>query len=198
MHPAIPFITETIWWRLNEVVPQRGIPGVLDAPSSELLIKAAWPQAPAVDEQAERDFATLQEIVGTIRNVRNEYKADPKKPVPVSISAPAELAKLLLDNREILDLLATCKLVDARPDLPAPANAARAIAGSAEIYVEGLIDPEAEKQRLAKKRQELENRINAMKARLANESYIAKAPPHLVQQTRDQLAQAEAELARLG
>src|SRR5690606_18407277 len=124
-------------------------------------------------------------------------KADQKKPVPVSVSAPADLAHLLIENREIIELLATCKLVDARPGLSAPANAARGIVGQAEIYIEGLIDPAAEQQRIAKKRQELENRIQSMKGRLANESYIAKAPPHLVQQTKDQLAAAEAELAKL-
>ena len=40
--------------------------------------------------------------------------------------------------------------------------------------------------------------LAALKGRLANESYVAKAPPNLVQQTRDQLAEAEAELVKLG
>ena len=31
MHPVIPFITETIWWRLNEVRPTRGLPAVSSA-----------------------------------------------------------------------------------------------------------------------------------------------------------------------
>src|SRR5690606_8156043 len=89
MHPAIPFITETVWWKLNEVAPQRGLPG-LEAPASDLLIRAAWPKPKTLDEQAEANFARLQEITAAIRNVRNEYKVDPRKSVVVSLHAPAD------------------------------------------------------------------------------------------------------------
>ena len=51
------------------------------------------------------------------------------------------------------------------------------------------VDEAAEGQRSAKRREELTKQIAAMKGRLSNESYTAKAPPHLVQQTRDQLAE---------
>ena len=43
MHPMIPFITETIWWRLNDVRPDRGLPGRLECPPRPRLIRAAWP-----------------------------------------------------------------------------------------------------------------------------------------------------------
>ena len=61
-----------------------------------------------------------------------------------------------------------------------------------------MADEAAEQQRVAKRREELTKSIAALKGRLANESYIAKAPPHLVQQTKDQLAAAEKELGSLG
>ena len=64
--------------------------------------------------------------------------------------------------------------------------------------MEGVINQDAEKQRIARQREELTRQVQAMRGRLANESYTAKAPPHLVQQTRDQLAAAETELAKLG
>ena len=82
---------------------------------------------------------------------------------------------------------------------PPVANAARATAAGCEIYVEGLVDEAAEKaarRQDARRTDEADRRACA--GRLANESYIAKAPPHLVQQTQDQLAEAEAELAKLG
>ena len=56
----------------------------------------------------------------------------------------------------------------------------------------------AEGQRILKRREELTRQISAMKGRLGNAGYIAKAPPKLVQETKDQLATAEEELKKLG
>ncbi len=199
MHPMIPFITETIWWKLNEVRTGRGLPGKLTGSDSPRLIKAAWPQADAslIDESAERDFTMLQGIVVAIRNLRNEHKVDPKRAVAVSILAHEELAHVIRQNQQIVDVLATCTVSDARADLTPPANAARATVGACEVYVEGLVDEAAEKQRLAKRKEELVRQIAGLKGRLSNESYISKAPPHLVEQTRNQLTEAETELAKL-
>ena len=76
MHPVIPFITETIWWQLNDARPQRGLPGRLECPPSPRLIKAKWPTVGRFAEAAEFIFPKLQEIIVAIRNVRNEYKVD--------------------------------------------------------------------------------------------------------------------------
>jgi valyl-tRNA synthetase len=91
-----------------------------------------------------------------------------------------------------------CELAAAGEDVTPPANASKTVAAGCEIFVEGLVDEAAEQQRVAKRREELTRQINAMKGRLANQGYIAKAPAHLVKQTQDQLAEAEAELAKLG
>ena len=55
----------------------------------------------------------------------------------------------------------------------------------------------AEHQRVTKRREELKKQQTSLQARLANDAYSKKAPPHLVQQTRDQLAEVEAELTKL-
>ncbi|HZZ43682.1 MAG TPA: valine--tRNA ligase [Tepidisphaeraceae bacterium] len=200
LHPIIPFITETIWWRLNEVRPTRGLPGQLDCPPSKRLINAPWPAAGPTSESAEHVFPKLQAIVGTIRNLRNDYKADPKKPVTVSISPPGdEAARATSDNRQLIELLAICTITTIQPNLPQPANSARGTAnGNCDIYVEGLIDPDAEKQRNQKRKEELTSEIASLKARLSNEGYVAKAPVKLVEQSKARLAEAEAELAKLG
>ncbi len=65
------------------------------------------------------------------------------------------------------------------------------------MSVAGAADEAAQEPRHVVRIAELERQVNAMRGRLSNESYTAKAPPHLVQQTRDQLAEAEAELAKL-
>ncbi|MGB7159427.1 MAG: class I tRNA ligase family protein, partial [Tepidisphaeraceae bacterium] len=198
LHPMIPFITEVIYWRLNAVRPERGLPGRIMGCTSARLIRAAWPRVGEFSEAAEALFPKLQEIIGAIRNLRNEYKADPKKRVTVSISAPGDCARTIDTNREIIELLAICALRDVKADLAAPANAVRATAAGCEIFIEGLVDEGADRERNAKRRDELVKSIGAMKGRLANPSYVQKAPPHLVKQTQDQLAELEAELAKMG
>jgi valyl-tRNA synthetase len=182
MHPMIPFITERLWWKLH--------PG-------EKLIAAAWPVAGSFDINAENTFGKLQEIIGAIRNVRNEYKVDPKKPVTVTLSSPADFKLQIESNRELIETLAICTIAGIGTDLPPPANATRANAAGIDVFVEGVIDPNAEKARLLKQVEILKPKIAAMKARLANPSYADKAPAHLVQQTRDELAAMEAELKKL-
>ena len=198
MHPVIPFITEVLWWKLNEVCPKRTTLTGSDQPEKR-LVRASWPKFdPALlNDAAERDFATLQEVISTIRKVRNDYNVDPRKSVSVSINAPADIAAQLNASRGVIELLATCELKQAAPNLPAPPSAARALAGGCEIFLEDLVDTAAERQRLGKQQEQLTKQIAGLRGRLSNEAYTAKAPPHLVQQTRDQLAAAEAELAKV-
>src|SRR5205823_4289543 len=128
MHPMIPFITETIWWKLNYVRPQRGLPGRLECPPSQRLIKAAWPAVGEFAESAEAIFPKIQETIAAIRNLRNEHKVDLKRAVTVSIVAPPEPARQIEENREIVELLATCKLAQVGPGVTPPAGAARTMA----------------------------------------------------------------------
>jgi len=199
LHPVMPFITETIWWRLNDARPgDRSNPGRIEAPPSERLIKAKWPTVGSFAEAAEHVFPKLQDVITAIRNVRNEYKVDPKKKVTVSIAPPgADAARQTVDAKEMIELLATCTVKEIRPDLPPVEKAARTSVNGCEIYLEGLVDEAAEGERSAKREQELVKQEAALLGRLSNESYTKKAPPHLVQQTKDKLAEVQAELAKL-
>ncbi len=198
MHPMIPFITETIWWKLNDVRPTRGLPKRIELPPSARLIKAKWPTPGQFSEAAEFLFPKIQEIVVAIRNVRNEHKVDVKRSVAVSILATGDSARQITENKGVIELLATCELKAVGPDVKPIPSAARATAAGCEILIEGTVDEGAEKERSSRKRDELTRTVAALRGRLANESYVAKAPPHLVKQTQDQLAEAEAELAKLG
>jgi valyl-tRNA synthetase len=197
LHPMVPFITETMWWRLNEVRPQRGLPGKIECPSSKRLILAGWPAEGKLDDEAESVFPAIQEIISAIRKLRNDYKVDVKKSVDVSILVPGDSFSNLESNRGIVELLATCRLKDVSPNLPPVPGAVRATASGCDIFVEGLQDQNTELQRTGKRKDELTRQIQTLKGRLANEAYISKAPAHLVQQTKDQLAEAQRELGKL-
>jgi valyl-tRNA synthetase len=198
MHPMIPFVTEVLWWELNKVRPQRGFPGRLECPGGERLIKAAWPTVGSFAEAAEFLFPKLQEIVVTLRNIRNQYNISPRQSVTVSIQAPGDASRTLTENRELIELLATATVKEIKPQLMAPPNAFHTTAAGCDLYVEDLVDPQAEQKLSAKRCEDLKKQIAALRGRLANEAYTSKAPAHLVQQTRDQLAEAEAEATKLG
>jgi valyl-tRNA synthetase len=199
LHPIIPFITEILWWKLNEVRPQRGLPDQLECPPAQRLIKAAWPKSGPTDESAQHVFPRMQEIVGAIRNVRNDYKVDPKKPVTVHILPPGEEAVAATRaNKELIENLALCTVKSIEAKLTPPPNSVRTMANAVcEIFIEDLVDADAEKQRIAKRIAELEKQIATLEGRLNNPGYLAKAPPHLVEQTKQELEAAKAELAKL-
>jgi valyl-tRNA synthetase len=203
MHPMIPFATERLFWALNDVMPQRGIPGRFELPPAPRCIRAKWPQfdekMDALTSQgAERVVERLQEIVQAIRTIRTENKVDPRKVIPVAIRHPAAVGHHLEANKSAIELWASCQITDMGQNIPEPANAARTAAAECEIFVMGVIDSAAEAGRLARERADLEKKVKTLRGRLENKGYTDKAPPHLVKQTRDELAQAEAELASLG
>jgi valyl-tRNA synthetase len=203
MHPMIPFITEVIYQKLNEIRPARGLPGRIDLHSglrtqhSGLLIKAPWPTVGDFSQAAEHIFPKLQEVIGAIRNARNAANVPQRQKVNVTMIAPPEPARQINENREMIELLATCTITAAAPDATAPPNAIRTSTAGVEIHVD-LADPNADKAMSEKRCADLKKQIATLRGRLSNESYTAKAPAHLVQQTKDQLAAAEAEAAKLG
>ena len=136
-------------------------------------------------------------MIIAIRTIRNDYQVNPRTAVRASIKAPADFAANIEANRELVELLATCSLVAVGVEIAPVANAVTATTAGVEIFVEGLVDPNAEKARLTKDCELAQKRIDAMKGRLGNEAYIAKAPPKLVAETKAQLAAAETELAKL-
>jgi valyl-tRNA synthetase len=204
LHPAVPFVTERLWWNLNEVRPRRGIPGRIacpqpeDGPRFQRVIKAPWPSVGDVSQAAEFIFPKIQDVIAAIRTIRSDYKVDARRVVTVSVRAPGDAARQIELLRGQIELLAACRIAAVAADVAEPASCAKATAAGCEVFVEGLVDESAEQQRVARRRDELTRQIEAMRKRLGNEGYIAKAPANLVQQTKDQLAAAEAELARLG
>jgi valyl-tRNA synthetase len=193
LHPITPFITEAIWEKLNSVQPDRSIPG-LRLPPSAKLVKAAWPTPPVRDEGAEAAFGRIQELVAAIRTIRNENKIEPKRVLPV----------LLIDTDldvtagiGLVELLANAKVELSAGSRDAAPGAVRSTAAGIELHVAGVVDPNAAAGKDAKRRDELAKLVATLEGRLASPSYTDKAPPALVEQTRQQLVAARAELAKL-
>jgi valyl-tRNA synthetase len=185
LHPLMPFISEAIW----EKLPQRAGP-VITAPFPRVIPQLAAPQA-------EGQLALVQVITRKIRDIRNQYNVDAKKTLAVTLQpATAEIQLLLEAGRGIVEPLSGSVLTIA-VDAPKPADAAVAIVPDVRIFVAGVIDPEVEMQRLAKRRAELERFIAGNRAKLANEAFVSKAPAKVVEGLKAQLAEQESELAAI-
>ncbi|MFT3788445.1 MAG: valine--tRNA ligase [Tepidisphaeraceae bacterium] len=202
MHPVIPLITEKLYWALNDINTPRGIEGLECASpgtNQRLAMTAPFPQfteatRKLASDEIEEAMMRLQDIVVAIRNVRNDQKVDPKKKVPVHLSCSGALATNATQNREFIESLAVCTLEQVGADLPEPAGSAKTTAAGATIYVAGVIDAGSSEKRKG----ELVKQIAALEGRLNNPGYADRAPAKLVEQTKQQLAEAKAELAKLG
>jgi len=195
-HPFVPFITEGIFQKLNEIAPVRNLPGLATAKESEALVAAKWPEKmdSLVDESAERQIGTIQSVVRAIRDVRSKYNKPPGEMLFVSAKLRPQDVEVLSQNAELICQLAGVKQFKAGTAVSKPANAAVAIADATEVYVHDVIDIKAERKRLKKQKEQAEKAKKGLEAKLANENFVAKAKPQVVAQARDRLAELAEQL----
>jgi valyl-tRNA synthetase len=156
------------------------------------------------DTPAAETFARIQALTTGIRNLRSEHKVPPKK--KIRLHASAEAIALIESGPGIVETLAglaSVTVLGAPGTRPADAQGPvvpLAFEGG-ELLLSDLaetVDLEAERGRLTKIRQQKEKAVEGYRRKLANESYVSKAPAHLVEETRARLAEAEADLAAAG
>jgi valyl-tRNA synthetase len=196
LHPIIPFVTERLWWTLNQIRPHRGIPALpcSTAGSAPLLLRTSFP-APLASNQkwveAANAFARFQSVITAIRNARNALKL--AKPT-VKINTHAGLLEGIKASKSLIESLAACQIDEIGTGIVVPADASKVSTDICDIYFLGAAKAAADPAASSKRREELTKQIATLRARLANPGYADKAPPKLVEQTRQQLAAAEAEL----
>src|SRR5581483_4850490 len=93
LHPFMPFVTEEAWQYLT-ANDQRRMPGDTRLPASIMIAEYPNADTSTIDEAAERDFGLLQELITSIRNIRNEYKVEPARFVAATVAAGTRAAML--------------------------------------------------------------------------------------------------------
>ncbi len=175
LHPLIPFVTDTLWTRLN--------------PQADTVALASWPTADPLlaDPAAEREFAGLQQVVGEVRSFRAQQRIDPRKRVAAHIDGPTPSV--------IVAALAGLTVVDAPP-----AGGQRLEVGPVTVTLDlgGAVDRAAERERLGKELAAATAEAGRLAAKLATPSFVERAPAAVVADTRDRHEAALAEVARLG
>jgi len=193
LHPFTPFVTEELWGHLRKAVLQSPMSNIAkDWP--EMLIVASWPEPRPIEgwEDAKTaDFALLQEIIRSIRNLRAEKNVKPGKRIEAIIAAGAKTA-ILQEQKATLATLASLDEAHLTilPSLDSkPEGHVALVAGPVEIYLPlaGLVDIEEQRARLEKDLAEAESHINRLE-KLLSSDFANKAPKPVVNKEREKLA----------
>jgi valyl-tRNA synthetase len=196
LHPFIPFITEGIFGNLNQIAPVRKLKGLADAGTSEALIVADWPAVVErfIDEVAEGQISVVQNVIRSIRDIRSKYNIAPSKKLDASAIAPKETAEVLNESAALIKTLGGIEGFSVGVDLEKVEDAAAAVVGDVQLYVHGVIDKEAEKGRLEKQKQQIENGIKPLQGKLGNENFVTRAKPEVVAQAKQRLKELTEQL----
>ena len=193
MHPVMPFVTEALWEAVRGAGPA-GVRG-LELPDAELLATAAWPRPEGLeDTEACATVRRAQLLVLAIRNLRGERRVEPKRKIALYPSAP--VATLVGKSGGLIEALAGIDQVHAADAARPSALAPLAFEGE-EQWLGNLadaVDGAAERARLKGVVADRTRAIAGYSAKLGNAGYIAKAPPAVVEQTRELCVKAQADL----
>jgi len=181
LHPVVPYVTETLWTALT---------------GRESVVIAEWPTADLsrVDTAAEESIALLQDVVTEVRRFRADQGVKPSQKVASRLTfSDPRLAEHEAAIRMLNRLTAPEDGAGFTPTATLPLTSA-----TVELDTSGTIDVAAERKRLEKDLAVAHKEVELANAKLGNEAFLAKAPDAVVDKIRTRLAEAEADVVRLG
>ncbi|AKP73590.2 Valine--tRNA ligase [Piscirickettsia salmonis] len=188
LHPIIPFITEEIWQAITPLLDK--------ATGANSIMTTSFPHInqAMIDPQAEQDINWIKAIVIGIRTIRAEMNLSPNKALPVIFhQGSAKDQQRLKENKAFLTALAKLESIQWLSSDQEPPPSATAPVGNMVIHIPmaGLIDKTAELARLAKEEAKLQKELERFSKKLANESYINKAPAAVIAKEREKEAEVK-------
>jgi valyl-tRNA synthetase len=194
--PLMPFVAESLWQALNEAAFERGLPA--PEPSAESVCIAPWPRFPPEwqDAATETRVGRMQALVRAVREVRNRYSVDPKTQLDVFVRCADDVADDFGALAQFIGQLAGVGRLECGPRVDKPKQAATCVSPDFEAYVslEGLIDVAAEVKRLEKQLADKLKHLQGTRAKLGNSNFVDRAPPEVVQQQRDLVADLQGQV----
>jgi len=180
LSPFMPFLTEELWHALYEG----------QAPAKSIAL-TRYPRAEdfAADETSVAAMATLQELINTVRALRKELGVPEKEAAPIKLHAENRVLALADANRDMLAKMARVSDVEFATEQLSGSNARATANIDVAVVYERQIDVAAERERLSKELARLEKGLAAAEKQLGNETFMAKAPAHIVDGLKKQAAE---------
>ncbi|HPU81114.1 class I tRNA ligase family protein, partial [Accumulibacter sp.] len=186
-HPLLPFITEELWQVVAPIAGRK---------TQASVMLAAYPQVQAekLDPASEARVQQLKSLAYACRNLRGEMNLSPALRVPLLVSGDRQSLLGFAPYLKALCKLSEVQIVD---DLPGDASAPIAIVGETRLMLQVQIDLAVECERLDKEIARLQGEIGKAQAKLANASFVARAPAPVVEQERQRLNDFVATLEQI-
>ena len=197
-HPFMPFITEEIW---QKVAPLAGKTPAAEGADATIM-RQPFPVSDGarLDPQAESDIEWIKAVITVIRNIRGEMRIPPGKALDVYLHNGKDIDReRLAANHNFMCRLAKLERItwlNAEDSAPASATG---LVGDMEILVPmaGLIDKDAEIERLGKEIDKLRKEVARGESKLRNPNFVDKAPDEVVAKEREKLDDHRSQQARL-
>ncbi|OAM38408.1 valine--tRNA ligase [Eikenella sp. NML120348] len=186
LHPIIPFITEELW---QTVAP------MCDAKTADSIMLARFPEADReqIVQTTFEQMTVLQDLIGAVRNLRGEMGIQPNVKAPLFVESADDLA----DYLKYLPMMTRLTEAQQVAALPESEDAPVAVCNGARLMLKVEIDKAAETARLGKEAEKLQKALDKLNAKLSKPGYTEKAPAHLVEKDKADLAELEEKMAKL-
>ena len=186
LHPIIPFITEELW---QTVAP------MCDAKTADSIMLARFPEADReqIVQTAFEQMTVLQDLIGAVRNLRGEMGIQPNVKAPLFVESADDLA----DYLKYLPMMTRLTEAQQVAALPESEDAPVAVCNGARLMLKVEIDKAAETARLSKEAEKLQKALDKLNAKLSKPGYTEKAPAHLVEKDKADLAELEDKMAKV-
>ena len=186
LHPIIPFITEELW---QTVAP------LCDAKTADSIMLARFPEADReqIVQTTFEQMTVLQDLIGAVRNLRGEMGIQPNVKAPLFVESADDLA----DYLKYLPMMTRLTEAQQVAALPESEDAPVAVCNGARLMLKVEIDKAAETARLGKEAEKLQKALDKLNAKLSKPGYTEKAPAHLVEKDKADLAELEDKMAKV-
>jgi valyl-tRNA synthetase len=190
IHPFMPFVSEEIWQHIAERA------------DGESIMIAPFPAAdPAwIDRTTEEEMAFVQLVINSVRNIRGELSVPPSKEIELVLSfSDVHRGEILDKYRTYFQRLARVTKISHLAGAAKPAQSASAVVEGGEIFIPlgGVIDLAAERDRIQKEITRVRGMLDGIQRKLANESFVSKAPADVVEKEREKLESFRVNLEKL-
>ena len=186
LHPIIPFITEELW---QTVAP------MCDAKTADSIMLARFPEADReqIIQTTFEQMTVVQDLIGAVRNLRGEMGIQPNVKAPLFVESADDLA----DYLKYLPMMTRLTEAQQVAALPESEDAPVAVCNGARLMLKVEIDKAAETARLSKEAEKLQKALDKLNAKLSKPGYTEKAPAHLVEKDKADLAELEDKMAKV-